>query len=155
MAMNKREKGEIAELRGELQSSVGELRGELQSSVGELRGELRSSVGELRGELRNSVGELRGELRNSVEELRIHMGVLVEGLHSEVRVIAEQYGSVVNRLDRVDAKLVEHDGRFDKMDLQFQRVHIDLKAITAGLFDTSHRVDDHETRIRKLEVAKK
>ncbi|MDP2911214.1 MAG: hypothetical protein Q8N76_02640, partial [Candidatus Omnitrophota bacterium] len=99
-------------------------------AIAELRGELQSSVGELRGELRSSVGELRGELRSSVEELRIHMGVLVEGLCSEIRVVAEQHGSVINRLDRVDAKLVEHDARFDKMDLQFQRVHIDLKAIT-------------------------
>ena len=92
--------------------------------------------------------------KGEIAELRRHMGVLVEGLRSEFKIVAEQYGSVVNRLDRVDAKLVEHDARFDKMDLQFQRVHIDLKAITTGLFDTSHRVDDHKTRIRRLELAK-
>jgi hypothetical protein len=104
---------------------------------------------------KGGIAELKVELRDSIGELRRHMGVLVEGLRSEIRVVAEQYGSVVNRLDRVDAKLVEHDARFDKIDLQFQRVHIDLKAITTGLFDTSHRVDDHETRIRKLELTKR
>lgn len=88
-------------------------------------------------------------------EVKRHMSILKEDMDWNFKLISEQYGSVVNRLDRVDAKLVEHDARFDKVDLQFQRVYIDLKAITTGLFDTSHRVDDHETRIRKLELTKR
>jgi hypothetical protein len=88
---------------------------------------------------KKEIGEIAG--------LRRHMGVLVESLRSEIRVVAEQYGSIVNRLDRVDAKLVEHDARFDRIDLEFS-------AMKTGLFDTSHRVNDHETRIRKLEIAK-
>ncbi len=87
------------------------------------------------------------ELRDSVGELRRHMGVLVEGLRSEVRVVAEQHGSVVKKLE-------EHDRRFDKIDLRFDRIDLEFSAMKTGLFDTSHRVNDHEARIRKLELAK-
>jgi len=94
------------------------------------------------------------ELKDSFGELGRHVGVLVEGLRSEIRIVAEQYGSVVNRLDRVEAKLVEHDARFDKIDLRFDRIDLEFSAMKTGLFDTSHRVNDHETRIRKLELTK-
>ena len=85
------------------------------------------------------------ELKDSVGEFRRHMGVLVEGLHSEFRVVAEQYGSVVKKLE-------EHDRRFDKIDLRFDRIDLEFSGMKTGLFDTSHRVEDHETRIRKLEL---
>ena len=82
-----------------------------------------------------------------VAELKRHIGVLVEGLRSEVRLVAEQHGSIM-------AKLEEHDRRFDRVDLRFDRIALEFSAMKTGLFDTSHRVDDHETRIRRLELAK-
>ena len=87
-------------------------------------------------------------------ELRRHMGVLVEGLRSEIRIVAEQYGSIIKKLEEHDDRFEEIDRRFDKVDLRFDRMDLEFKAMKTGLFDTSHRVDDHETRIRKLELAK-
>ena len=81
--------------------------------------------------------ELRTELRDSVGELKRHMGVLVEGLSSEVRLVAEQHGSIITKLE-------EHDRRFDVID-------IDLKAIKGAVFGMSHKLDNHEVRICKLE----
>ena len=101
--------------------------------------------------LTGSFAELERRLESRLER---HTGVMVEALRSEIRIVAEQYGSIVNRLDSVDSKLVEHDARFDKMDLRFDRIDLEFSAMKTGLFDTSHRVNDHETRIRKLELAK-
>jgi len=53
------------------------------------------------------------------------------------------------------AKLEEHDRRFDRVDLRFDRIDLEFSAMKTALFDTSHKVDDHETRIRKLELSKR
>lgn len=76
----------------------------------------------------------------AIAELRRHMGVLVEGLHSEVRLVAEQHGSIVNRLDNIDNKLGV--------------MELDLNAIKGALFTFSHKLDNHEVRICKLESGK-
>ena len=89
-----------------------------------------------------------GEMKSFVEEFKRHMGVLFEGLQSEIRVIAEQHGIIMT-------KLKEHDRRFDRVDLRFDRIDLEFSAMKTALFDTSHRVDDHETRIRKLELTKR
>jgi len=91
--------------------------------------------------------KLTGSFAELERRLERHMGVMVEALRSEIRVVAEQHGSIM-------AKLEEHDRRFDRVDLRFDRIDLEFSAMKTGLFDTSHRVDDHETRIRRLEVAK-
>ena len=73
-----------------------------------------------------------------LEEIKRHVGVVVEGLRSEVRIIAEQHGDIMRKLE-------EHDVRFDRIDL-------DLKGMKIALFDNSHRLNDHDARIRKLET---
>ena len=87
------------------------------------------------------------KLTGSFAELERRTGVMVEALRSEIRVVAEQYGSIVKKLE-------EHDRRFDKIDLRFDRIDLEFSGMKSALFDSSHRVDDHETRIRKLELAK-
>ncbi len=94
--------------------------------------------------LTGSFAELERHLESRLER---HTGVMVEALRSEIRVVAEQYGSIVKKLE-------EHDRRFDRVDLRFDRIDLEFSAMKTALFDTSHRVDDHETRIRKLELAK-
>ncbi|MFA5389285.1 MAG: hypothetical protein WC312_05970 [Candidatus Omnitrophota bacterium] len=75
-----------------------------------------------------------------IAELRRHMGVLVEGLRSEIKVVAEQHGGIVNRLDNIDNKLGV--------------MELDLNAIKGALFTFSHKLDNHEGRIYKLESSK-
>ncbi len=84
-------------------------------------------------------------LLEEVREAKRHAGVLFESLRSEVRLVFEQYGSIVNRLTKIDTKLEEHDLRFDRIDFE-------LKDMKIGLFDNSHRLNDHEGRIRKLDM---
>jgi len=94
--------------------------------------------------LTGSFAELESRLASRLER---HMGVMVEALRSEIRLVAEQHGSIMTKLE-------EHDRRFDRVDLRFDRIDLEFSAMKTALFDTSHRVDDHETRIRKLELAK-
>ncbi len=85
------------------------------------------------------------KLDSGIDEAKRHIGVVVEGFRSEVKIIAEQYGSIINRFTKIETKLEEHDLRFDRIDLE-------LKGMKIALFDNSHRLDDHDTRIRKLEL---
>ncbi len=101
--------------------------------------------------LTGSFAELERRLESRLER---HTGVMIEALRSEIRVVAEQYGSIVRKLEEHDGRFEEIDRRFDKIDLRFDRIDLEFIAMKTGLFDTSHRVDDHETRIRKLELTK-
>jgi len=94
--------------------------------------------------LTGSFAELERRMKSRLER---HTGVMVEALRSEIRVVAEQYGDIVKKLE-------EHDRRFDRVDLRFDRIDLEFSAMKTALFNTSHRVDDHETRIRELELAK-
>ena len=66
-------RGELAELRGELQAEMADLRGELRGEMADLRGELRAEMGELRGELLRDFGELRGEFQALSRHLTVTM----------------------------------------------------------------------------------
>ena len=90
---------------------------------------------------------------SGIDEAKRHMGVVVEGLHSEIKIVAEQYGSFVNRFNRIDAKLEGHDRRFDGVEIRLGRIGLDLKAMNNALFDNSRRLNDHDARIRKLEMS--
>ena len=83
---------------------------------------------------------------NMLNEIKRHMSVLMEDMRSQVKLVAEQYGSFIGRFDRIETKLEEHDLRFDRIDLE-------LKGMKTALFDNSHRLNDHDTRIRKLEMS--
>ena len=93
---------------------------------------------EIKGYIGSSLRDVKEELRSEIEDGKRHTGVLVESLRSEVKLVFEQYGTVIRKLE-------DHDLRFDKIDLE-------LKGMKTALFDNSHRLDDHKTRIRKLEI---
>ena len=84
-------------------------------------------------------------LLEEVREVKRHAGVLYESLRSEVRLVFEQYGTVIRKLE-------DHDRRFDGIDRRFDGIDLELKGMKTALFDNSHRLDDHKTRIRKLEM---
>ena len=104
---------------------------------------------------------------NMLKEIKRHMSVLMEDMRSQVKLVAEQYGSFIDRFDRIDAKLEEHDRRFEVIDarfvavdsrfvamgIRFDRIDLELGAMKTALFDNSHRLTDHDARIRKLEMS--
>ena len=102
--------------------------------------EIKAYVGkELKGFRQDFGREIKEYVGKEIEEVKRHTGVLVEGLRSDVRIVAEQHGGIMRKLE-------EHDVRFDSIDL-------DLKGMKVALFDNSHRLTDHDARIRKLETS--
>ena len=85
------------------------------------------------------VQEIKEHIGREMGEVKRHTGVLVEGLRSEVKIVAEKHGDIIRKLE-------EHDIRFDRVDLE-------LKGMKVALFDNSHRLNDHDARIRKLETS--
>ena len=113
---------------------VREIKGYIDASAQGLRKEIKG----VKEELRLEIKEVREGLQSETEEVKRHTGVLVEGLRSEVKLVFEQHGTVIRKLE-------DHDLRFDRIDLE-------LKGMKIALFDNSHRLNDHEGRIRKLEM---
>jgi len=87
-----------------------------------------------------------------LEEIKRHVGVIVESLRSDVKLVAEQHGDIIRKLEDHDRRFDEIDRRFEKIDVRFNCVDLELKGMKTALFDNSHRLDDHKTRIRKLEI---
>lgn len=75
-----------------------ELRDELRT---EFRHDLQEFGHELRHEFRH---ELHGALAEHSSEIRRHFDVVAESMRSEIRLIAEGHGSLVTRLERLEAK---------------------------------------------------
>ena len=97
--------------------------------------------------------EVDQKLDSGISEAKRHTGVLFEGLHSEVKIVAEQHGDVMRKLEEHDRRFDEVDRRFDGVDMRFNRVDLELKGMKTALFDNSHRLTDHDARIRKLEMS--
>ncbi len=114
----------------------------------EIKGYIDSSLKEIKGYVDLSLREIKEEL----QETKRHTGVLVEGLRSEVKLVFEQYGTVIRKLEDHDRRFDEIDTKFDNIDLRFNCVDLELKGMKTALFDNSHRLDDHEKSIRKLEM---
>ncbi len=89
---------------------------------------------------------------NMLEEIKRHVGVIVESLRSDVKLVAEQHGDIIRKLEDHDGRFDEIDGRFEKVDIRFDRVDLELKGMKIALFDNSHRLNDHDGRIRNLET---
>ncbi len=104
--------------------------------------EIKEYVGKEIKEIRDYIDQ---KLNIGINEVKRHTGVVVEGLRSEVKIVAEQHGSIMRKLE-------EHDRRFDEIDIRFDRVDLEFKGMKTALFDNSHRLNDHEGRIRKLEM---
>ena len=73
--------------------------------------------------------------------------------------ISQEITSVIQKLDKMDAKLSDHDEKFDRIENRFIGLDQKLDDTAAGIGDAIHeltehveaRMDDHETRITKLE----
>jgi chromosome segregation ATPase len=114
--------------------------------------EIKEYIGAEIGELKKDIGTLDKKIDFGIDEAKRHAGVLFEGLRSEVKIIAEQHGDIMRKLEEHDRRFDEVDSRFDKVDMRFNRVDLDLKGMKIALFDNSHRLNDHDARIRKLET---
>lgn len=122
---------------------------EIKEFVGK---ELKDFKQEMGGYLNDFRQEVDRKIDSGINEAKRHAGVLAEGLCSEVRMIAEQHGDIIRKLEGHDKRFDEVDRRFDEVDIRFNRVDLELKGMKTALFDNSHRLNDHDVRIRKLEM---
>ena len=77
--------------------------------------------------------------------------VLLEDVRSQLRVVAEGHGLLVIRLDRVEAKLSEHDHRFDRIEVRLDHMEGQLSQLQNQVGSV---LTDHESRIKVLEAPK-
>ena len=85
-------------------------------------------------------------------DLELETRVLLEAISQQVQVVAEGHGTIIRKLD-------EHDKKFDVIEKQIGGLKSDVEIIKVAVMDTNQRVktiekklDNHETRITKLEV---
>ena len=89
--------------------------------------------------------------------------VLLEDVRSQLKVVAEGHGLLVGRLDKVEAKLTEHDQRFDRIDGRLDRVEGRLDGVDGRLDGVENQLGqiqkqvgsvliDHESRLKTLEA---
>ena len=93
--------------------------------------------------------------------------VLLEKISSDVKTVAEGHSVLNRKIDQVNAKLVEHDKCFDRIEMvvmensrdikvlkaDVNTLKADVKEVKAGQDDIRHLTKDYEERLKKLEVA--
>ncbi|MFH1441901.1 MAG: hypothetical protein ABIH18_07690 [Candidatus Omnitrophota bacterium] len=122
---------------------------EIKEFIGNELKEFRQEISSQFNGFRQEVGQ---KIDSGIDEAKRHAGVLFEGLRSEVRIVTEQHGDIMRKLEEHDRRFDDVDRRFDAVDMRFNRVDLDLKGMKTALFDNSHRLTDHDVRIRKLEM---
>lgn len=82
--------------------------------------------------------------------------VLLEKISSDVKAIAEGHSVLNHKIDQVNAKLVEHDKRFDRIEMVVTEHSKGIKELKTGQKEIKEKLDtvtqDHEDRLKKLEV---
>ena len=87
---------------------------------------------------------------NSMSEYDSHrqQNVLLEDIRKKVETVAEGHSILNQKIDRIDAKLEEHDKRFDRIEMVLTDTNTRVKKLEQKV-DTV--TTDHEQRIQKLE----
>ena len=90
---------------------------------------------------------------NSVPEYdsQRQQNVLLEDIRKKVETVAEGHSILSQKMDKMDAKLEEHDKRFDRIEMVLTDTNTRVKKL-------EQKVDtvtiDHEQRIQKLETVR-
>jgi hypothetical protein len=93
-----------------------------------------------------------------VEEFKRHTSILIEHVDSKVELVAEQYGSIIRKLEEHDERFNRADQRFDMVEsnILLNRKAIDtavarLDGIDGRLDNIDFGLRDHNQRITALE----
>lgn len=87
--------------------------------------------------------------------------VLLDEINKNVKSVAEGHSILVHKIDQINAKLEEHDKRFDTIETAVMENSKDIKSIKANLNELrdgqgkiKHIDADHEDRIKRLEIVR-
>lgn len=88
---------------------------------------------------------------NSERETR----VLLEQVRDEVGLVAEQHGSIIEKLEKIENKLIANDSSFFKMEMEIQMVKSKTGTIDTKVDRVEKKLDialtEHDQRLKKLE----
>ena len=70
--------------------------------------------------------------------------VLLEDIRKQVQTVAEGHGFIIKKLE-------EHDEKFEQIDQRFDRIESVLTDTNGIVKSIEKKLDDHETRIKKVE----
>ena len=70
--------------------------------------------------------------------------VLLEDIHQQVKIVAEGHGSIIKKLE-------DHDKKFEHIDQRFDVIETVLTDTNARVKSIEKKLDNHETRITKIE----
>jgi hypothetical protein len=77
-------RGEVSELRKDVNAQIVELRGDMGEQIAKLRGDLDTRITELRGEVHEQAAALRGEMREQSAALGADLGTQIAELRGRV-----------------------------------------------------------------------
>ena len=83
------------------------------------------------------------------DEFKRHTNVLMEEMRSTVKLVTEQHSSVIERLDRIEAKLEKHDQDLFTIKSELGTVKLAIKDVDARL---EEKLAEYERRLKKLEA---
>ena len=99
--------------------------------------------------------------KNPEYDSKRQQNVLLERIHSDVRIIhgvlVRNMGEIKGILNEHKGILIEHDRRFDRIEMAVTENTKDIKILKAGQERIEQKLDlvtiNHEQRIQKLEAA--
>lgn len=81
--------------------------------------------------------------------------VLIEQVRDEVKLVAEQHGAIVEKLDKVENKLIAHDSSLFKMEMGIEMVKSKTGTIDTKVDRIEKKIDtalaEYGPRLSKLE----
>ena len=69
-------RGEISDLRGDMNAQISDLRGDMNAQIGDLRGDMTAQIGDLRSDMNAQIGDLRGDTKAQISGLRGEISAL-------------------------------------------------------------------------------
>jgi len=112
-------RSDIQGLRSDIQSINTDLRSEMRESMTQLRSEIHELKTELRSEMQETKTELRSEMQKMRTELRLEMQDIKTDLRADIAAVRvdvrEMDLRLGHRIDGIDARLNNHDIRFDNI----------------------------------------
>ena len=95
---------------------------------------LKEILTEQRKQTRKEISEdTRKCMTEQRKEFQRYIGVLTEDFDSKVQLIAEQYDSIINRLDSHDEKLLAIEHKMEIMKADIEMIKIDINFIKGSL----------------------
>ena len=85
------------------------------------------------------------------EEFKRHTTALMEHMTKEVKTVAEGHSILVKKLDKVESEISEIKKDVQELKQDMREVKTELGSVKMIVVNTSHEINDHEKRIKKVE----